>query len=399
MNELELKLASLTAGERYWFWFSPDAADVPLLMESFSDPSGLKTLSERARSIQRRPHARVSTGIAAVAEDGALQFGSTVFTQNMLFWLTEWVLDNVERHPNLAHLSGATFVRIGDDGTLQDRYQAEGQWAGVPRPVRPGTLEAAADTLQQLEPDKDAWVWMSEGVSRPLVITIPIPEDPSGERFGPMVLAGRRRSGQPGAGLRGVVRRLASGGLLVTTNDSLSAVGEALTTWLKTLGEVRLAQLDQGDVVDARRIGGATQGVDLSAQVHALAQLQDGAPCLFWFTTASKSGEPLLLLDASKASLKALAQDAAGSGPVMRGTLHPARWGLEFRCRKALPDFLLSLADWVSSHHAQWPGLLSLVDARMTVRDKDGEIVERRKDSDAWASLHTNRSTPHGTVR
>ena len=73
--------------------------------------------------------------------------------------------------------------------------------------------------------------------------------------------------------------------------------------------------------------------------------------------------------------------------PTVRGQLRSARWGVEFRARGPFPDFLPTLAAWVQQHHQRWPGLAVLIDARLTVRDNDGEIVERFKDDDAWAPL------------
>ena len=76
----------------------------------------------------------------------------------------------------------------------------------------------------------------------------------------------------------------------------------------------------------------------------------------------------------------------------MRGQVLAAKWGLELRLTESFPDLLPQLAAWVEQHHTRWPGLGALVGARVTIRGKDGEIVERIKDDHAWAALNNIRS-------
>jgi len=389
---LEARLSSCQAGDRSWFWFSPDSAELPLLLERFADPQGMARLLRRAGSLPLPPGARVCTGISVVSEDGEMQFGSPLFEDGMLSHLADWVHSHHGNHPGLAHLSGARFVRIDGGGKIQARFSDPALWKGLPRPARAGTLASAAALLSELSVGADAWIWLSEGTQVPIVLVEPLEGDPKAERFGPQVLAGRRRSGRTDAGVRGTVRRLLNGALLVSTGDDLSKIGPRLSDWLAALGEVRLARIQDGEVSAGRRIGGAAVGADLSAQCAALEALDAGQTRVFWFTDAARNGAPLLLLEESMGALKGVAAEADSGAPAVRGQVRRAKWGLEFRARKAHPDFLVRLSRWVRDHHRQWPALLALVDARMTVRDRAGEIVSRARNDEAWADLRPNRS-------
>lgn len=392
IQSLEGRLTALQAGERCWFWLCPASEELPLLIEKFSDPKGMQRLLRRASTLPLPLGAQVCTGIASVADDGTITFGSPLIGEGLLEQLAGWVRQHASEHPGLSLLSGAQLVHIDSAGSVQARYQDPSLWDGIERPHLPGTLGAARAVLEALAPGDDAWVWLSEGPAAPLVCALPISDDPEGEQLRALILSGRARNGTGSAGLRGVARKLASGGVLVTTADALDAVGAQLAGWLQELGEVRFAQLRDGEVVAARRIGGAPPGADLAAQVAALEAAGAGNDCVFWFTEADQSGEPLLLLEESRGALKSLVEEVGSDAASMRGQLVAAPWGLEFRTRKELPDFLPKLAGWVAAHSGRWPGLRALIGARMTRRDKAGEILARFKDDDAWAPLRAQRS-------
>jgi hypothetical protein len=392
IGSLTESVQSLQAGDRCWFWFSEDSEALPLLIEPFSDPDGMSRLLKRAGSLPLPGGARIATGIAAVDEGGQLSFGSPLASRDMLAHLAGWVKQHVGAHPGLAGLSGARFLQVSPSGRVVTRYEDRTLWHGVPRPVREGTLEAAAEALGALEEGTDAWIWLAEGGTRPQAVALPVHTDPSAAAFSQKLLAGRRRAGIEDAGLRGTARRLRSGGLLITSSDALSAVGDRVRTWLAKLGEVRLVQVADGEIVTGERIGGEDDRGDCAAQVAALEALAGGQRVVFWFTEADRDGQPLLLLEESREALKAVAVTASSSAPSMRGQLAAAKWGVEFRTQAALPGFLPALAGWVARHHQHWPGLGVLVGARMTVRSKSGDIIERVKDNDAWALLHDTRS-------
>ena len=122
-QQLVAQLAALSAGDRCWFWFSADAPRTPLMLERFSDPSGMAKLLKQASAQHLPMGATTCTGIAAVAGDGTVQFGSSVFSQGMLQSLAQWVQSNVEAHPELAYLSGAQFLQVSSSGEVGERFE------------------------------------------------------------------------------------------------------------------------------------------------------------------------------------------------------------------------------------------------------------------------------------
>lgn len=386
-------LQALSAGDRCWFWLCTTAPGTPLMVERFSDPEGMDRLVEQASAARLPPGASSSTGMMAVADDGALQFGGPALDHEALAALAGWVKANLSDFPALARLSGARFHQLSPAGRAVATHEAPALWDGIRRPAVAGSLPAAAEALGALEAGQPAWIWMTEGAHAPVVVALPVAEDPSAEQLSGLILSGRSRAGGAGPGLRGTVQRLQGGGLLVISSDPLDRVGAKLSDWLGALGEVRLVQTSGDEIVDSRRLGAAPAGApDLSAEARALAAVADGTPQWFWFTSASGAGAPRLLLGDSPAALKPRALEVGSTGVTVRGQLVAARWGLEVRCRKAPGDFLRMLAGWVSDNHARCPALLGLVDARMTIRDRDNQIVARHKDTNTWADLRALRS-------
>ena len=391
MSTLTETLDAMRVGDRGWFWFCAEAPDAVVDIAPFSAPGSREALLERARAARVPRGAVTCTGMAAVAGDGALQLGGPSLDAGMLDALAEWVAANAEAHPALQRLVGARLLRINSQGDILERFEDAARWGALRRPPIASSLDAAAAALHALAADAPAWIWMAAGPQGPVVVTRDTGEDPRAEAFAEQLLAARRRAaGLPG--LRGVAQRLSGGGLLVMTADPLDRIDAALADWLAGLGAaVRVAQHSGGAVAAVRRFG--ESGAPLAAQTHALRALQQGTPCRFWFTTADRDGAPALLLESSPQALKALAMEAGSTGASIRGELHPAKWGLELRCRKTPPeDILAQLAGWVTRHHAGCPDLLALVDARLTVRDQDGAVTDRYRDNTTWAPLRALRS-------
>jgi hypothetical protein len=379
-------LSSLRAGERCWFWFSPDHPTAPLLLAPFADPEGMARLQQQAGAASLPRRARICTGISVVSDRGALQLGSPLFDADMLAVLADYARKNIDAHPGLAGLSNASFLRLSSGGVIEGRYEDPVLWEGLSLPVVAGTLSAAAATLEGLEAGDEAWIWLLESGGLLRVVTIPLDEDPDGEELAGQILAGRAAAGG-GAGLRGVVTRLAGGALLLLTPDDLGLIGEGLADWLSGLGSVRLVRQVGEDVLATRRIGSVAPDLDLSSQVQALAAIADGGKYYFWFTHSDRSGRPLLLLEESGPALKSAAMEVSSGAPSTRGQIRMAKWGPELRCQGELEGMLPALAGWVGANRARWPGLMTLAGARITIRDRDGEITARIKDDDAWASL------------
>lgn len=358
------------------------------MVEKFSDKKGMARLNKRAGTLKLENGAMVSLGMAVVTGKGNIVFGGPLVTGEMLPKLARWVEEHVDSHPDLAYLSGSEAAQIDARGKTLARYADASLWANIPSKPVAGSLGETAAYLSGLQVGENSWIWMSEGVSQQVICVVPVSDDPKAETFGAKIMSGRKRSGQiRDPGVRGTVRRLKSGALLISTSGELSGVGERLNAWFGELGDVLLVRVTNGEVTDSRRLGGSSDSTDLSKQIAALSAIKNGATYTFWFSQETKNGSPLLLLDESRSALKALAMEVATKAPAVRGQVVQAKWGLEFRSQKPAPDFLDALAGWVSANRSAWPGLLSIVDARMTVRDKNGDIQERYKNSKAWAPM------------
>ena len=387
IHALSTQLSSLRAGERSWFWFSPDAPEVPLLMTPFADPKGMAKVLRRGSQIPLPAGARVCTGICVATELGALQFGGNLFNEMMVGQFATWVRRYVDEYPGLAHLSGSTMVRLSEGGRVEGRFDRPEMWSGIQRPLMPGSLAEAEAGLAGLAAGQERWLWLSEESrgEAPLVESVCIEADPQGKQFAERVVNGRLRSLHRGAGVRGTARRMASGALVITTADSLDGVGAKSSAWLAGLGSVRLVQIKGGKLTATRQLGGGQ--ADCAAQVAALKAMRGGETQMFWFTHRSKDGGPLLLLAGASAALKGAVHKAATDAKAIRGRARAVKWGVAFQSRSADPAFLSKLADWVGQHHARWPGLRALVGARLSVVDAAGKNVERFRDDNVWSSL------------
>lgn len=386
-KNIEENLSGLQIGERCWFWFCPDTEASPLLLESFSKEDGMSLLLEKAEKIEIPQGALVCTGMASLSAEGVFQFASPLFEEDMLPVLSGWVKVNYDSYPGLAALHGARFMRVAPNGQIKEAFSDEDAWKGVPRVSRIGTLEASANLLAQMGNEHSAWIWISEQKSGapPLVVVNTLEDDPKATLFNQMVFAGRQRSVLKTGGVRGVVKKI-GGVLLITTADELDGVGESLEKWFEQFSGVRFVQIENKEIVDSRIIG-KTASIDLTKLVEALRQVKNGKNMVFYFTNVGKDGQPVLMMNSSLSDLKSQVKSISGDAPMVRGEVQMAKWGVEFRARNRYPDLLPQLAAWVETHHGAWPDLRVLVNARMTLRDKEGTILEKFKSDSVWDAI------------
>ena len=250
----------------------------------------------------------------------------------------------------------------------------------------------AADSIRSLQPETAARIWLSEesNSTSPLAIVTNVSQDKDGRVFSEAVVNGRMRSSKQHLGLRGIIQRTNSGKLVLSTLDPLSNIGEKLTTWLQPFGPIIIARRQKDEIVEAKRIGTLSLEAEISELISHLEQVSK-TPCLFWFSRADRTGNPLLLLATDATVLKASALESKGDTPGVRGKLFAAKWGIELRTKKPYPGLLPALAKWVETNRKRWPKVEALIGARVTVRDKAGNIIERTKDDKAWSSLRTKR--------
>ena len=288
-------------------------------------------------------------------------------------------------------MKGASFLDIRSDGVIAGIHDNAMLWAGMPYVPVAGTIEGTAALLESLDEGQDAWFWMSDigGGGTPAATAVRVDDDPTGRAFRGQVRAIRG----DGKAFSGVLRPLDAGRLAMTTTGDLDtgvrivkSLLAAHNNVLSCLQGARLVRMAGGRFVAAKTI--APAGPDLSSQVAMLNAMAGGAKAVFWFTSASKTGQPILVLAEDPGKLKAAAKQVQGKDKGMRGQVRMTGKGwLEFRTRKTINDFIPTLAKWAMDNHGSWDGLSQLRGARLTVRDEDDQIVSRHKDDAVWSAL------------
>ncbi|MEL6343747.1 MAG: hypothetical protein AAFV53_11490 [Myxococcota bacterium] len=333
---------------------------------------------------------RLLMGMANVTDEGRLQLGAPGVDRETLRSLASWVQHNASAHPALARLKGARMLSIRADGVVLDRFEDDGLWDGLASPPAPGSLAAESAALDGLSVGQNAWFWMS--TAGPQLLVTPVATDPRGQAFRLRLRPIRSAAGDAPA-LAGIVRPVTDG-LVLTTSDDIRHGPEIARALLAAWPVERLRGARLVQMADGRFVGGLTldvaapEGPVMTRQQDVLGALVEGAQALFWLTDAGRDGRPMLLLDTDKNALRAAAKDVGGGGRTTRGVLVARKNGrFEFQIRKPYADFLSVLVSWVGTHQTQNPALKALHHSRMSVRDSDGEILERHKDDDAWNAL------------
>ena len=120
-GELCRALANLTAGQRAWFWFSPEAEQggtSPLAISPLATDPLMKQLKRKVDTVELPLGARQAAGLLSVTADGRLQFGGSSLSAELLPALADWAARTLRRQPELSRLRDAAFFRIGKDGTI-----------------------------------------------------------------------------------------------------------------------------------------------------------------------------------------------------------------------------------------------------------------------------------------
>lgn len=386
---LSKHLESLKSGDRYWFWFCPEAVDFPLLIEPFSSKDGIKKITKTIPASSLPDEARICTGISAISNEGIHQLACPLFDEDMLEVLARFVKDHIDEYPALSNLRSCRFLVVNYLGNIEKIYEQPKLWRGIKKTRIEGSIVEASSNIRFLNIEEDAWIWIAEDTleREPLAVVIPVETDKKGKRFSEIIVKGRLRLENDSPGVRGIIRLLPSGVLLITTQDDLSVVGTSLHRWLAKQGDVLIAQVAKDEVISAIRIGGRDPAIDFTLQCTALEAMKKGEKYLFWFSKKSKQGPPLLLIHKSKVALKGLAHEVTGTSSFVRGTVRMEKYGLKFSIRKAYAHFLPALSKWVAKNVQKWPELQILIDARVVVCDREGNIVHRIKDKKTWQSL------------
>lgn len=385
-------LSGWRPGHRAWFWLCPeldDSAPLLLLSPMGDDPASLR---ETAAALALPDGAQPCAGIASADGAGRISLGGPALSDTHLARLARWVRYNRDEHPGLSRLKDVVLIRT-EGGRVAGRVEDSALWADIPDARVPGSLDETVRRLGRLKAGMNFWFWMTaRGPSGAPHLLLEVQRrDPDGRILVRNANEQRlARGGDAAPECGGILRQTEDGSIVLTTEaplrealDILSALVEAHPSIAEHLAEARVVRTEG----DRFREVGRLSRVDLSRQSALLQELPD-EPLWFWFTDRSGvDGAPLLLLETSRDALKATAKAAGGGERTLRGQVAASRNGwLEFRTRDPWPNFIAELARWAAAHHTRWPDLARLRGARMTQRDRDGQILDRQKDSDAWSA-------------
>ena len=382
------QLGKLEAGERAWFWCCPyveDGFPILLVHPLSSDPK-MHALRKDIQAIQRPDWSESASGILQMGEDGRCRFTSSKGSDEFIEALAEWVVENQKEHPSLALLYDAVYNLVNDEGTVVEIFQDNTLWDDVVQIAVPGTLSESANFLRTMEPNKDAWFWMSDkGPGGYFLALQSVEDDPEGKAFSERVRNLRLRSGEKGMVVRGVARRNDEGVFVLTTTEQAKGWQKIISHFLATYGAAfqvlkttRLMQMKNKKVVGLTAL---QPWHDLSTQVATIRRLKKEKKALFWFTSSAANKKPLLLLDYDKDNIKKDADRAGGDGKVLRGRITLERRYVAFHLKKPVRQFLTLLAQWVIENHSQWSTLRRLRGSRLVVGEKDYQ------DPSLWEAL------------
>ncbi len=382
-------LSTLGSGDRFWFWFSPDLSpDGPRLLASAlqADP-GMEHLQVAAETLPLPLSARRSMGMASIGADGRAVLGAPGLSGAALAALAEWVQQHAEDHPALGRLKDTRMLAIRPDGVVGGAFEDPALWAGLTAPPAPGTLPGEAEILASLPAGESARFWMC--ASGPRMVVVPVGIDPSGDRFRDRIRPHQRAVGDAPV-LAGVLRTTTAA-VVLTTSGALDGAADIVAALLATglagrLQGARLVQMADGRFVSALTL--TAPGPDLSREEGILRGLTEADRLVFWLTRDGAAGAPMLVLETDRDRLKEAVKATGLRGTAIRGQARLTGKGwIELRAGSDMDGAIPALARFVATHRAGSPALDRLRGARLTIRDRDGEITARHRDDAAWAAL------------
>ena len=93
-----------------------------------------------------------------------------------------------------------------------------------------------------------------------------------------------------------------------------------------------------------------------------------------------------MLLDVSSSALKKRSVQHKGKGDSLRGHLEIRSNGvIQFRSSQDAPQFLSELATWAVPLFEEYAGIRRLRGARLTCKDKKGNVLGKYKNDDVWS--------------
>ncbi len=385
-------LETLSVGDRFWYWLCVAVEDGhPMLLAQPMSAQGKAALEQYGRQIPIVRGGIPIIGLGNVADAGHIQLSSPLASAETLSALSAWVRAEVQEHAGLARLKNAQFINI-INRVVQAVHQDPALWEGVPDTIVPGSLDETIMRLQKVPPERSYWFCLAESGpgDKPFLNLQSHRRDPEGTAFAENLQQMRRKASRSGTEVRGILRKSKQGSLVFATPDALEG-GLAIMNRLAAGNDVLKDLLDQALLMSSMGsrvvLFQASPRLDLSEQSTVLNGLKDqGDQSYFWMYEAENTTHLQLFSD--RDTFRALSQTIKVTGKNIKGRVVVSRSGwLEFRTRSPYPNFVDQLIHWATEHHAQWPALRRLHDARMTQRDKENNILDRQKNSEAWSQL------------
>jgi hypothetical protein len=377
-------LSKLQAGERIWFWFSPQAKEPypPILLQSFADDPGMDKLQEDAANVPLPRGAIQCIGAGSVSEHGTLQFGTPLASMEMLKTLGAFANNKLDEYPQMAHFQGARFLVI-DKGCVREIFEDETLWASMPTPIIPGTLSETAQRLETLKTGESAWFWMTAAGpgNSPFLSIQDRASDPDGVKFAETVATIRRRISGEGMAIRGTLNVRDEWTAMSTSADSTQGWQDLLTALLSTsaakhpalnrLRDVRMIRMEGDKVVQIEELTATETDApraDLSEQKTVISKLAKDQSGWFWLCTTDDGSPPTLLLNFERDELKRKIPTIPG-GRSVNGMLRLSRTGPVFVVRNPYDNFIPVIHQWVDAHSEAWPFVEMLRSAEVVLKN------------------------------
>ncbi|MEL6341515.1 MAG: hypothetical protein AAFV53_00175 [Myxococcota bacterium] len=394
IQNVSYALDELALHQRAWFWLCPqrDAGHARLVITSMeSDPNMLK-LQRQVGGVRPPENGQIFMGMLGVDHQGRLNLAAPNLSEESLMAVADWTRRHHERFPGLARLRGLTMRDTQPDGTVRALYDSPAAWADVPERPAPGSVPYGARQLADMEEEGAAWFWLTGNGpgGQPAMVITDCATDPNGEQF----QARTRWLRSPGdvdtvsgiATVRWDGRRHLN--LNIDDLERATALVQRTLRGQPGLDELHIVQLRDGKPIRVQPITLQPHSPDLRIQNQVLADLDEAHPVWFWFTDRDREHRPLLLLNPDRNALKAAAMERTGERSGIRGRMVLTSKGyIDIQLRTMSKPLLTQLAAWASAHVSRWPALRRLAGSRITVRDKQGKMVDRYKNDDAWSSL------------
>ena len=396
MFEYENKiLKKACVGQKFWFWFSVGNPHAPIILEDLTGSNERTFFLERVNSRPVVPGSTQVMGVASIASTGVFQLASPLIADGMLEVLAEWAVRNQEEFPNLGVFCGAVMICLERSGGIKQVYSNPHLWQDLKKKYPWGMNQRSQESLAKLKKGHSAALFIVEDSGGIRTLAVPMKMPGANQMFASLVNLMERQSDGSSTSLTGLCRKSSNGSLILITENNIEKLNETITAWLTAANFHLLSHVLPDGTMTCRRLTFTQQSTQLKSLSDSLRLIMDeGASFYCWFSPKSTLGSPMLLIESSKPALKALAKSNEGDSSYAIGKISKAKWGIEFKLRKTIPSFLQHLSHFVAKHHGEYPVLRHLINARMTLWDAKGNLLEKHKNDKAWSTFLNPREKP-----